>query len=121
MTRPSSPRAIVAPAVAALLATMLAGMPLLAAAQIDAASAEVPESLGAIHPMEAPALVTERRKVGDATHYLLAIQREGHAASPTPRPLPGEIASLSYQRYLDSFKFPIPEKFGTTVQKSGQR
>ncbi|RYF62499.1 MAG: DUF3613 domain-containing protein, partial [Comamonadaceae bacterium] len=32
-----------------------------------------------------------------------------------PRPIPGEVAGRSYQRYLKSFDHPIPERFGTTV------
>ena len=60
--------------------------------------------------------------VGDATQGLLALQREGRAASTTPRPIAGDVAQLSYQRYLDSFdgaKHPIPAQFGTTVKASG--
>lgn len=127
MTRPPSLRARAA-TVGALLATTAAFIPLLAAAQHGIAPAE------AIAPVEstaskaqdapfettrAPALREERLQVGDATRRLLDMQREGSAASVTPRPLAGEVASLSYKRYLDSFKFPIPEKFSATVQKSG--
>jgi hypothetical protein len=65
-----------------------------------------------------------RTQIGDATSALLALQRDGTAASPTARPIAGDVAHLSYQRYLDSFdgaKHPIPEKFGTTVKSdSGQ-
>lgn len=120
MTRPFSLRAFAAPApVALLLAVLAGGMPSSAAAQQDIASVGVPGTIEAIPPTEAPVRPTEQRNVGDATHHLLAIQREGRVASPTPRPLAGEVASLSYQRYLDSFKHPIPERFSTTVQKAG--
>lgn len=51
-------------------------------------------------------------RVGDATAGLLALQREGSAASPQPRPITGDVAGRSYQRYLKSFEQPIPERFG---------
>lgn len=57
-------------------------------------------------------------QVGDATQGLLSLQRSNSQASPVPRPIPGEIASRSYQRYLKSFEHPIPEKFNTTVKTS---
>lgn len=116
MTRLSFPRARTVYTGAILVTTTLGGLPLLAAAQQATVSAELVEMSPTF---EVPALPTERRQVGDATRHLLDMQREGRAASPTPRPLAGEIASLSYQRYLDSFKFPIPERFNTTVQKTG--
>ena len=65
---------------------------------------------------------TPRPPVGEATQGLLALQRAGSAASVTPRPVAGDVAQLSYQRYLDSFdgtKHPIPTQFGTTVKASG--
>lgn len=37
------------------------------------------------------------------------LQKSGTAASPVPRPLPGDIADRSYQRYAESFSQPIPE------------
>jgi Flp pilus assembly protein TadD len=46
---------------------------------------------------------------------LIELQRNGSAASATPRPIAGDVADMSYQRYLDTFKRPIPERFGTTV------
>jgi hypothetical protein len=47
--------------------------------------------------------------VGDTTRGLLALQRDGRRASATPRPIDGPVAETSYQRYLDSFRHPIPE------------
>ncbi|HUD32059.1 MAG TPA: DUF3613 domain-containing protein [Variovorax sp.] len=58
-------------------------------------------------------------RVGDATAGLLALQREGRAASPVPRPIPGEVAGRSYQRYLKSFEQPIPERFGSSTGGGG--
>jgi hypothetical protein len=57
--------------------------------------------------------------VGDATQSLLAWQRSGEIASPTPRPIAGNVASRSYERYLKSFEHPIPEHLNSTVTKSG--
>lgn len=49
--------------------------------------------------------------IGNATERLLAMQ----TASPGvhPRPIDGEQASRSYQRYLKSFETKIPERFET--------
>ncbi|CAN5324288.1 hypothetical protein BH10PSE18_BH10PSE18_20740 [soil metagenome] len=58
-------------------------------------------------------------KVGEATSGLLALQASGAAASKTARAVPGDVAGRSYQRYLKSFEYPIPEKFGATVKSSG--
>jgi hypothetical protein len=55
-------------------------------------------------------------QVGDSATGLLALQREGGNASPTPRPIDGEVARRSYERYLKSFEFPIPEHFSSTVK-----
>lgn len=52
-------------------------------------------------------------EVGPATHALLEMQRQ--SAGEHPRAIDGEQATRSYQRYLKSFEFPIPEKFETGV------
>ncbi len=57
-------------------------------------------------------------QVGDATQSLLAWQRSGEIASPSPRTITGSVASRSYDRYMKSFEFPIPERLGSTVNKS---
>ena len=62
----------------------------------------------------APALLP----IGAATHGLLALQRGGSAASATPRPIAGDVAGRSYQRYLKSFEHPIPQSYSTTVKSS---
>ena len=53
--------------------------------------------------------------VGAATQRLLALQRGGTMASTTPRPIPGEVAHRSYERYLNSFNHPIPDRYGSSV------
>lgn len=46
--------------------------------------------------------------VGAATEAILKMQREGTAAGQT-QPIAGEVATRSYQRYLESFTQPIPQ------------
>jgi Protein of unknown function (DUF3613) len=57
-------------------------------------------------------------QVGDATLNLLAWQRSGEIASRTPRPIAGNVANRSYERYLKSFEFPIPERLNSIVSES---
>jgi hypothetical protein len=57
-------------------------------------------------------------QMGDATQNLLAWQRSGEIASRTPRPIAGNVAGRSYERYIKSFEHPIPEHLGSTVTKS---
>lgn len=49
--------------------------------------------------------------IGSATEKLLALQRT--AQGTHARPIDGEQASRSYQRYLKSFETDIPEQFET--------
>ncbi|QMV74102.1 DUF3613 domain-containing protein [Comamonas piscis] len=49
--------------------------------------------------------------IGNATERLLAMQTASRGAHP--RPIDGEQASRSYQRYLKSFETKIPERFET--------
>ena len=58
-------------------------------------------------------------QVGEATRALLAHQANGVSASAVPRPIAGDVAQRSYERYLKSFEYPVPESFGTTVKSSG--
>lgn len=64
---------------------------------------------------ETGAVASRPARVGDATAGLLALQRDGTAASPVPRPIAGEVATRSYQRYLRSFEQAIPERLGGSV------
>ncbi|AOI98187.1 DUF3613 domain-containing protein [Burkholderia sp. LA-2-3-30-S1-D2] len=57
-------------------------------------------------------------EVGHSTDALLALQRDNRAAGPA-LPMLGDTASLSYQRYLDSFKHKIPESMGSPVNTNG--
>lgn len=67
---------------------------------------------------EAEEPVYEPLQVGDATQGLLAWQRSGEIASPTPRFIAGNVANRSYERYLKSFEFPIPERMSSSVKSS---
>lgn len=118
MNHPPFSRTGVSPAMVLLTAALLT-LPLSATAQPEALAAAPVTDTGVVETVQLESSATTRLQHGDATHGLLAMQREGDLASRTPRPLAGDVASLSYQRYLDSFKHPIPEKFTTTVSKSG--
>ena len=49
--------------------------------------------------------------VGEESKAWLQLQNSGQQAANGPRPMPGEMADHVYQRYLDSFKQPIPAEF----------
>jgi hypothetical protein len=57
-------------------------------------------------------------QVGEATQSLLAWQRSGEVASKTPRTIAGDVASRSYQRYLKSFEYPIPERMSSSLKST---
>lgn len=57
-------------------------------------------------------------QVGDATLNLLAWQSSGQVASTTPRPIAGDVANRSYERYLKSFEHPIPEYLSSSLRRS---
>lgn len=76
-------------------------------AQDAPASAEEQEAFDLLPP-----------QVGDATLSLFAWQRSGEIASRTARPIAGAVAGRSYERYLKSFEFPIPERMSSTVKTS---
>lgn len=76
---------------------------------------------GAAAPRQDPvaSLSPPRRRaepVGDATRRLLEVQAGGGQSAPA-RPALGATASLSWQRYLDSFKHPQPLWFDRRVQR----
>ncbi|WP_295524144.1 DUF3613 domain-containing protein [uncultured Pseudacidovorax sp.] len=85
------------------------------AVQAPATSAP-PGIVGATASAETPAATDQAAlPVGAATQRLLALQRDGTLASATPRPIPGEVAHRSYERYLSSFNHPIPDRYGSSV------
>lgn len=117
-----------------LLRVLLCGLFLAAAAPLVAAQQPAtpqrdaaPADAAAIVPLATPgdatadAIASEADtwhplQVGDATQSLLARQRNGTQASSTPRPIAGDIAGRSYQRYLKSFEREIPENFNSMVE-----
>ncbi|MGE5469484.1 MAG: DUF3613 domain-containing protein [Bacteroidota bacterium] len=58
-------------------------------------------------PAATPARPANSAEVGASTTALLELQRSGLAAGKL-QPISGEVASRSYQRYLESFSQPIP-------------
>ncbi len=52
-----------------------------------------------------------RARTGSETRAWLDLQTSGAQASTVERPLPGEIAERSYQRYVKSFEQPLPTEF----------
>lgn len=87
------------------------------------AQPEAPPAAAAAQPgheemSTAGEIVYERLQVGDATQGLLAWQRSGEIASPTPRPIAGDVARRSYARYMKSFEFQIPERMSSIVKPS---
>lgn len=60
-------------------------------------------------------------EVGQKTRDLVDLQISGTAASPAPRPLPGDIAERIYDRYAESFSQPVPDNFSReTFVESGE-
>ncbi len=56
--------------------------------------------------------------VGRSTKSWLAMQRDNRAAAPA-QPVFGDVASLAYQRYLDSFKNKIPDSISSQLGATG--
>lgn len=56
--------------------------------------------------------------VDRSTREWLSMQRDNRAAAPT-QPLLGDVASLVYQRYLDSFKNKIPTSMSSQLGSAG--
>lgn len=76
-------------------------LPFAALAQDTAASAA---------PAAAPAPAAGQG-FGSQTRYWLATQSSNAQSVTETRPMSGEAASLVYQRYLNSFSHPIPERY----------
>lgn len=66
-----------------------------------------------------PAPRPVRSQIGDTTRALLRLQAEGSLAG-NALPMLGETASHSYQRYLKSFDYPIPEYFEAALPNPKQ-
>ncbi|OED08647.1 MULTISPECIES: DUF3613 domain-containing protein [unclassified Burkholderia] len=64
------------------------------------------------------AVILGASDVGRSTKDWLAMQRDNRAAAPT-QPVFGDVASLAYQRYLDSFKNKIPDSMSSQLGAVG--
>jgi Protein of unknown function (DUF3613) len=59
------------------------------------------------------------RPLGSQTRQWVQLQQDPKAQSGEARPMPGEIADEVYKRYVNSFKYPIPEQFKRQPGASG--
>lgn len=57
--------------------------------------------------------------VGLGTKQWLELQRSGFAASQNRQTVSGPVASAIYQRYVDSFKHPIPDLYQSQRRSTG--
>lgn len=57
--------------------------------------------------------------LGAATREWLELQRSGRAAG-SQHGIPGEIASLNWRRYVDSYKTPIPASLGSSADSAAK-
>jgi hypothetical protein len=55
---------------------------------------------------------------GSQTRLWLDTQISGANSVTEERPMPGEVATRVYQRYLNSFTYPIPQRFTSDSFKS---
>src|SRR5690606_17712630 len=99
---PASPQAMPArPVVRQVQTPMPAAVPTAAASTAAASTA--------------PASAQRDEAVGDVTRALMAAQADGRRAGGA-LPILGPVSSASWQRYLDSFRQPIPQWFGEKVE-----
>lgn len=57
------------------------------------------------------AQAAEREAFGEDARRWVDLQVSGDAAERSPDGMPGEIAERVWQRYVESFSHPIPERF----------
>ncbi len=57
------------------------------------------------------------REIGEVTSSLLRMQANGSVAGAA-LPMLGTTSAISWERYKNSFAYPIPEYFGKVVKKS---
>ncbi|WP_354685268.1 DUF3613 domain-containing protein [Cupriavidus necator] len=103
--------AIRKPAIRAALCLLLTPA---AQAQTATAPAGAPATPGM------PAGQPAQREIGADTRAILAIQREGTQAGPLLL-MHGEQAALGYERYLNSFRFALPEFYTGQANASTTR
>ncbi len=54
---------------------------------------------------------SDKQRVGDSTRQWIELQKSDAQSSPEQRPMSGDVAERSYQRYLRSFEGEIPAQF----------
>ncbi|WP_455286357.1 DUF3613 domain-containing protein [Cupriavidus necator] len=104
--------AICRPAICAALCMLLQSP----AAQAQTGTSQADAATAAAMPSGQPA----QREIGADTRAILAIQREGTQAGPM-LPMHGEQAALGYERYLNSFRFALPEFYTGQANASTTR
>ncbi|WP_420957504.1 DUF3613 domain-containing protein [Burkholderia gladioli] len=71
-------------------------------------------------PADVPRPLLQRRSdVGPSTEAWLDLQRSNRAASNNEHPFEGAAATYAYERYLQSFKRPIPTWFNSVQRVQG--
>ncbi|OZI17818.1 DUF3613 domain-containing protein [Bordetella genomosp. 7] len=109
---PASPQAMPARPVVRQVQTPMPAAAPTAAASTAAASTAAASTAAA---STAPASAQRDEAVGDVTRALMAAQADGRRAGGA-LPILGPVSSASWQRYLDSFRQPIPQWFGEKVE-----
>lgn len=98
-------------------------LPFAVLAQPESPAAAAPAAAPADAAAAAPAPVAAPvagQGLGSQTRFWLATQASGVSSVTEERPMPGEAATLVYQRYLTSFTHPIPERYESdTFKPSG--
>ncbi|WP_158523051.1 DUF3613 domain-containing protein [Oceanococcus atlanticus] len=59
------------------------------------------------------ATLAESPRVGTTTQEWIDLQKSGVEAPADDRPMQGDVAKRTYQRYLKSFEKEVPEQFET--------
>lgn len=115
----ASPNAASAPAAslpageAPIAAPAEAAPPVEAIAEQRVETPAAPAAPAAVAMAAPPASATavDDGSIGAGTRSWLDLQVSGAASVNEPRPMPGEVATRVYGRYLKSFTYPIPQMF----------
>ncbi|SFA80729.1 Protein of unknown function [Collimonas sp. OK607] len=99
-------------------ATANTSVPAARPATTSASAVSRTTSTAPVQTQETPVAAEQQAtiRIGDVTHTLLQAQADGRVAGPR-LPMLGATADASWQRYLDSFKHPLPEFYENKVSK----
>lgn len=75
--------------------------------------------LSAVVLLSLPLVGKADPKSGTDARAWVDLQKSGKAASKQTRPVPGEVADKTYERYVKSFDHPIPETYNRESFTSG--